>query len=111
MTVMDNGSIEIGNINTIASNEAIRKLKSILDQHGIFHIIDGIMFNQPHKQAARIKSFHQDRAREVNKTQDEFRAKYRELIIPDLYNLNFMSIVYLDSEEADFLSTLIYREN
>ena len=37
--------------------------------------------------------------------------KYRELIVPDLYNLNFMSIVYLYSEEADFLSTMIYGEN
>ena len=29
----------------------------------------------------------------------------------NLYKLNLMSIVYFDSEEADFLSTLIYGEN
>ena len=37
---MDKGSIEIGNINTRASTGVIRRLKSILDQHGIFHVID-----------------------------------------------------------------------
>jgi hypothetical protein len=41
MADMDKGFIEIGNINTPASAGVIRKLKSILDQHGIFHIIIG----------------------------------------------------------------------
>ena len=40
MAVMDKGCIEIGNINTQASTGVIRRLKSILDQHGIFHVID-----------------------------------------------------------------------
>jgi len=40
MAVMDKGFIEIGNINTRASTGVIRRLKSILDQHGIFHVID-----------------------------------------------------------------------
>ena len=108
---MDNGCIEIGNINTQASAEAIRKLKSILDQHGIFHIIDGVMFNHPDKQVAQLQAIDPGRTREVSKKRDELKQQYRELIVPDLYNLNFMSIFSFDSKEADFLSFLIYGEN
>ncbi len=31
--------------------------------------------------------------------------------MPDLYELDFMRIIDFDTEEADFLSTLIYGEN
>ena len=117
---MDNGCIKIGNINTSASTEVIRKLKTILDQHAIFHIVDGVMFYDSTKKAARTREIHRGRVREANKTRDVFcrnkqhkkdSDKYRELIVPDLYELDFMSIIDLDSEEADFLSILIYGEN
>jgi hypothetical protein len=111
MAVMDDGCIEIGNINTKASSDVIRKLKFILDEHGIFHIIDGVMFFRPHAKAARMKEIHQGRAREVNASKDDIRMQYRELIVPDLYELNYMSLIYLDSEEAEFLSTLIYGKD
>jgi hypothetical protein len=120
MAIMDNGCIEIGNINTKASTEAIRKLKSILDQNGIFHIIDGVMFDRPHAKRVRMKEFHPGRVREANKTKGKFRRrkmhhsdlyKYQKLIVPDLYELNFMSLLCFDSEEADFLSTLVYGGN
>ena len=117
---MDNGYIKIGNINTSASTEVIRKLKTILDQHAIFHIVDGVMFYDSPKKAARTREIHRGRVREANKTQNDFCRnklhqsdydRYRELIVPDLYELDFMSLTDLDSEEADFLSTLIYGEN
>jgi hypothetical protein len=114
---MDNGCIEIGNINTRTSTEAIGKLKSILDRHAIFHILDGDMFFDPHEKATQKKEINQGRAREVNKTKSNFcrnnmyqsdPEKYRKLIVPDLYELNYLSLIYFDPEEADFLSTLIY---
>ena len=108
---MDMGTIEIGNINTQASAKVIRKLKSILDQHTIFHIMDGVVFNQPHKQESRMNTFHPDRVREINKIQDDFRVVYRELVVPDLYILNYISLANFDSEEADFLVILIYGED
>jgi len=117
---MDNGCIKIGNINTSVSTEVIRKLKTILDQHAIFHIVDGVMFYDSPKKAVRTREMHRGRVREANKAQDDFcrnklhqsnSYKYRELIVPDLYELDFMSLTDLDSEEADFLSTLIYGEN
>ena len=104
-------NIEIGNINTKASAEAIRKLKSILDQHAIFHIIDGVIFFPPQENAARMQEFHRGRARECKRAKDDFHRQYRELIVPDLYELNFMSLIYFDSEEAEFLATLVYGEN
>jgi len=112
MAVMEMGLIEIGSINTQASAEVIGKLKYILDRYGIFHIVDGVGYNQPHTQAARRQhAVHQGRVSEVNQGQDDFSLKDWELIVPDLYNLNFMSLIYLDPEEADFLAILIYGEN
>ncbi len=117
---MDNGCIKIGNINTSASTEVIGKLKTILDQHAIFHVVDGVMFYDSPKKAARTREIHRGRVREANKTQGDFcrnklhqsdSDRYRELIVPDLYELDFMSLTDLDSEEADFLSILIYGEN
>ncbi len=108
---MDNGCIEIGNINTNASTEVIRKLKTILDRHAIFHIVDGVMFYDSHQKAARTREIHRGRVREVNNPQGDFQNKFRELIVPDLYELDFMSLIDFDSEEAEFLSTIIYGEN
>lgn len=110
-TNMDHGLVEIGNIATKASSDAIRKLKSILDQHGIFHIIDGVMFFHPQENAARMQEFHRGRARECKQVKDDFHRQYRELIVPDLYELDYMSLIYFDSEEAEFLATLVYEEN
>jgi len=117
---MDNGSIEIGNINTPAFAGVIRKLKSILDQHGIFHIFDGVVFNSPPKNGDLPKAIFRDGVIEVDHAQNDLHPDkqllidietYQELIVPDLYKLNYMSIVYFDAEEADFLSTLVYGEN
>lgn len=109
---MDNSCIEIGNIITQASAEVVGKLKSILDRHGIFHIVDGVGYNQPHAQAARRHhAVHQRRVSEINQAQDDSLCKDRELIVPDLYSLNFMSLIYLDPEEADFLAILLYGED
>ena len=115
---MNYGLAEIGNIATKASSNAIRKLKSILDRHGIYHIVDGITFFHPHPNAARLKENHQGRVGEVDKTKDPIRkrkihhsdcSQYRELIVLDLYELNYMSLIFFDSDEADFLATLVYE--
>ena len=108
---MDNGCIVIGNIITRASAEVIGKLKSILDRHGIYHIIDGVMFYDPQRKAARMQAIHQGRATTADKPQSNFYLKTRGLIVPDLYELNYMSLMDFNSEEADFLSTLIFGED
>ncbi|MBW2480422.1 MAG: hypothetical protein JRF38_10570 [Deltaproteobacteria bacterium] len=108
---MDNGCIEIGNIMTPASAEVIRKLTFILDQHAIFYVVDGVGFNQPPDRAAGMASIHPGRAGTAVRSQGNFFPKTCRLMVPDLYALNFMSLLCLDSDEADFLSTLIYGEH
>ena len=46
-----------------------------------------------------------------DRPQGNFYLKTCRLIVPDLYELDFMSLLCLDSDEADFLSTLIYGEH
>ena len=58
---MDNGCIAIGNIMTPASADVIRKLASILDQHSIFYVVDGVGFNQPPDHEACMASVHPGR--------------------------------------------------
>ena len=114
---MDYGLLEIGNIATKASTDAIKKLKSILDRHRIYHIVDGVRFFHPHVETARSGVIHRGRVGKVDPTEDRLRKRqnhhsdhfiYRELIVPDLYKLNYTSLIFFESEEADFLSTLVY---
>jgi hypothetical protein len=115
---MDYGLIEIGDIATKASTDDIRKLKSILDRHRIYHVVDGVTFFHPHGETARSKAIHRSRAGKVGTSADRSRkrkthhsdhSKFRELIAPDLYKLNYMSLIFFDSEEADFLATIVYE--
>ena len=58
-----------------------------------------------------MNASHPDRVREISKTQDNFPVGYRNLVVPDLYKLDYMSLADFDSEEADFLATLIYGKD
>ena len=100
---MNYGLIEIGNITAKAPSDAIRKLKSILDRHRIYHIVDGVAFFHPQGKTFRSGEIHRARAGGRD------RFKFRQLIVPDLYKLDHMSITFFDSREADFLATLIYE--
>ena len=115
---MDCGLIEIGDTATKASTNDIKKLKSILDRHRIYHIVDGVTFFQPYAETARPGAIHRSRAGKLGTTADHLRkrknhhsdhSKFRELIVPDLYKLDYMSLILFDSEEADFLATVIYE--
>jgi hypothetical protein len=115
---MDYGLIEIGDIATKASTDDIKKLKSILDRHRICHILDDDTFFHPHAKAVRLKENHRDRVGKLDTTADRLRkrknhhsdhSKFRELIVPDLYKLDYISLIFFDSEEADFLATVVYE--
>ena len=117
--IMDSGLIEIGNIASKASIADIRKLKSILDRHRIFHIVDGVTVFHPHAKAARMKENHQGRIGKMDTNADRLRkrknhhsdhSEFRELTVPDLYKLDYMSLIFFDSEEADFLATFLYKD-
>ena len=113
---MDYGIIEIGDIATKASTDDIRKLKSILDRHHIYHIVDGVTFFHPCTKAVRLKEDHESRSGKVDTSEDRLRKrenhhsdhyKFRELIVPDLYKLDYMNLLFFESEEADFLATVV----
>jgi hypothetical protein len=117
---MDCGLIEIGGTATKVSTDDIKKLKSILDRHRICHILDGVTFFNPHAKAVRLKENHPDRVGKLDTTADCLRkrknhhsdhSKFRELIVPDLYKLDYMSLIFFDSEEADFLATIVYESH
>ena len=114
---MDYGIIEIGDIATKASTDDIRKLKSILDRHRIYHIVDGVTFFHPCTKAVRLKENDERRSEKVdtsevclrkNKDHHSDHYKFRELIVPDLYKLDYMNLIFFESEEADFLATIVY---
>jgi hypothetical protein len=114
---MDYGIIEIGDIATKVSIDDIRKLKSILDRHHIYHIVDGVTFFHPCNKAVRLKENNESRSGKVDPSEVCLRKhknhhsdhyKFRELIVPDLYYLDYMNLTFFDSEEADFLATIIY---
>jgi hypothetical protein len=115
---MDYGHVKIGDIATKASTDDIRKLQSILDRHRIYHIVDGVTFFHPHVKAVPFKENYQERVGKADTNQDGLRKrkidqsdhlKFRKLIVPDLYKLDYMSLIFFDSEEADFLATFVYK--
>ena len=114
---MDCGLIKIGDIATKASADDIRTLKSILDRHRIYHIVDGITFFHPCTKAVRLKENDERRSEKVDTSEVCLRKhkdhhsdhyKFRELIVPDLYKLDYMNLIFFESEEADFLATIVY---
>ena len=115
--ITDYGLIEIGDIATKASTDDIRKLKSILDRHHIYHIVDGVTFFHPGTKAVRLKENDESRSGKVDTSEDHLRkhknhhsdhSKFRELIVPDLYKLDYMNLIFFESEEADFLAAIVY---
>ena len=117
--MVDEGIIEIGNEKFQTSREDIKRLKSILDELRIMHIIDDVIFYPPFAEAKRMKEIRNANARgwEIEKDggislENRFchngRFEYRELIIPDLFENNFTRLILLDDEEYKFLGDLLY---
>jgi len=116
--VTDKGIIEIGNSKIEATQEEIRILKSILDNLYIYHIIDDVVFFSPFDAAIRMKAIHNVKVWKVERDGSVSRNnrfghsgcfEYRKLVIPDLYEFNFINLLLLDNEEADFIGDLVYR--
>ena len=117
--MVDEGIIEIGNEKFKKSREDIKRLKSILDELRIMHIIDNVIFYLPFAEAERRKEIRTANARVWkiennggvslgNRFCHNGRFEYRELIIPDLFENNFTCLILLDGEEYKFLGDLLY---
>ena len=71
-------------------------------------------------ETARSKAIHRSRAGKVDTSADRSRKrknhhndhfKFRELIVPDLYKLDYMNLIFFDSEETEFLATFVYKNH
>ena len=81
------------------------------------HIIDDVMFFSPFDRAERMEEIHKARGFKNEKDggaslKSRFvhsgRFEYLELIIPDLFEINFTRLILLDLEEYEFLGSLLY---
>ena len=111
------GILEISGERIKTAREDIRKLKFILDGLGIMHIIDDVMFFSPFDMATRMREIHNVRVLKIenaggvslkNRVGHNGRFKYRELIIPGLFENNFTRLLLMDYEEYEFLGSLLY---
>ena len=111
------GIIEIDGNKFRRPREDIRKLKSILDELRIMHIIDDVMFYSTSEEAEQMNATRNAREWKFEKDggvglENRFchtgPFEYRELIIPDLFVNNFTRLILLDHEQYKFLGDLFY---
>jgi len=111
------GIIEISGEKIKTTREDIRKLKSILDELHIMHIIDDVVCYSPSEAAEHTKEINTVRMWKIEKDGDvslknrfgrSEQFEYRELIIPDLFEINYMRLLLLDDENYRFLGNLLY---
>jgi len=111
------GIIEISGEKIKTTRENIRKLKSILDELHIIHIIDDVVHYSPSDAAERTKEIDNVRMWKIEKYGDvslknrfgrSEQFEYRELIIPDLFEINYTRLLLLEDENYKFLGDLLY---
>jgi len=115
--MIDIGIIEIDGQRNEAAREDIRKLKFILDELCIMHIMDDVSFCSTPCAAERMENIHDVRMSKAEnggkvppETQFAHRDKlqFRELKIPNFCLIDFNSLTQLDYEEAELLGDLVY---
>ena len=115
--MIDKGIIEIDGKRTGVARGDIRKLKFILDELCIMHIIDDVSFCSTPCAAEQMEDIHDVRMSKAEndgkvlpKTQFSHRDKlqFRELKIPYFCLIDFISLAQLDYEEAELLGDLVY---
>jgi hypothetical protein len=115
--VTEKGIIQFGDSKIEADPEDIRALKSILDKLRIYHIIDDVVFFSAIDAAARMKALHRVKVWKVerdgsvslkNRFGHSGRFQYRRLVLPEFYEINFINLLLLDVDEAEFIGGLVY---
>ena len=116
------GIVDIGGKRVEVAREDIRKLKYIMAELGIIHILDDVAlddvaFSDTCAAAEWMEKTHPGRMHEVKvdgHLNPDFgcghrgRFEFQELIIPDIYQIDYLSLTQLDNEEAEFLGDLLY---
>jgi len=114
--MIDKGILEIDGNRTKVDRQDIRKLKLILDELGIMHIVDGVPFRSTCHGAWRKEAIHDCRLLGAekdgsvppkNRVTHEEQTQFRELKIPNFRLIDFISLTQLDDEEAELLGDLV----
>jgi len=115
--MIDKGVIDIGGKRTEVGREDVRKLKDLLDELDVMYIIDDVTVGSPCDEAELTKEPADPKMWKVKNDAgiepgDGFGRggdlEFRELIIPYFFETDFMSLMQLDYEEAEFLGELLY---
>ena len=115
--MIDKGIVEIGGKRIEVAREDIRKLKFILDELSIVHIIDGVSFCRTLRGPGRMEDLYDIRmlraendgkVHPVNRSAYQGKIQFREMKIPNFCLLDFISLAQLDDEQAELLGDLVY---
>ena len=113
----DHGILEIDGKRAEVARKDICRLKLILDELGIMHIIDDVTFCGAYdatevaeeSQSRELCSVKEGGKLSPNNSSVQFRhLEFRELIIPHFSLIDVKSLTQLDCEEAEFFGDLLY---
>jgi len=105
--MIDTGIVEIDGKRTEATREDIRKVKCILDELGIMHIVDDVSFCSTFRAAGQIEGNHDIRKSKAGNSGGVLpkcrfgyseKLEFRELNIPCFCLVDFISLAQLDYE-------------
>ena len=111
------GIVEIGGKRTEVAGEDIRKLKISLDELCIMHIVDDVTFYSPCETVLAVEEVDdvgicngkkEGRVSPESDSHLSGKLEYRELIIPYFYEIDYISLIQLNDEDAEFLGDLLY---
>lgn len=117
LVMIDKGIIEINGKRTKVDRQDIQKLKRILDELSIMHIIDGVSFHSTFRMAGRMEYHHDNRMMRAendvrvlpeSRFAQQEQIQFWELKIPNFCLLDFVSLTQLDYDEAEFVGDLVY---
>ena len=112
------GAIIIGECCVKIAKKKIQRLKTILDKLKVPHVLDDVSFHNTFLDLYRIKSLYHTNVWKVEKDgsvnlRNRFghsgRFENRHLVVRSLLEFQFVDLNVLNSEEAEFLSNLIYE--
>ena len=115
--MIDTGIVEIDGKRTEVAREDIRNLKISLDELCITHIVDDVPFYSPceavlaGKEIDDVGIFNGNEEGNVSPESDSRlsqKFEFRELIIPYFYQIDYISLIQLNDEDAEFLGDLLY---
>jgi hypothetical protein len=118
MVMPESSTIRIGEFKIQSTKQVVRRLKTILDQLKVPHILDDVSFHNTLLDLYRMKYLYKTDVWKVEKDgsvslKNRFghngRFENQCLTIRNLLEFQFVDLSVLDREDAEFLSNQIYK--